>query len=143
MDNRDCCNINCNFLVRKNKLRCGKCSRRSDYRCAMCNSQVRVANKIFCDNCIKIRQQVISCDKVNSNSYQELYCIICNKTLVGQQTKYCSDCRVTPSKPYPKCLMCDSVLPKRINKVCQGGDCLRIYKNLQMIVRRGKKHITN
>ena len=133
MDSRECCNIDCPYYVRKNKIRCGKCNGKRDYRCAMCNSELRESKKIFCSNCITIRNH-----PEKSNIWVINKCKICHNRLVGNQRKYCSrKChnKYLCSQHYKICPMCFT--PKELGSALCEGDCKRMYFRLMKQMYRG------
>ena len=109
----ECSNFNCGAHTWNSHVRCANC-RRADIN--MC-----------CD-----------CDEPCSR--RALYCTSCRDNHRASTIKSFYDKR---KGGYPECQMCFKELPKRHMKRCLTGDCKRIYTNLDQVVRRGNKYITN
>ena len=140
LDNRDCCHIDCKFFVRKGKIRCGKCVGKLDYRCAMCDKGLYEAKKVFCEDCVKIRQHVRWADTYDSEAYLQKHCTECNKVLTGHQMLRCSrKCtnRHNRSLRWKICPICFT--PKEFGSALCEGDCRRNYNRLMMQVSRARR----
>lgn len=137
MDNRDCCNIDCHYYVKKNKYRCGKCNGKRDYRCAICDTDLMESKKLFCAHCLSIRYY----ERTRKSLWNEYYCDQCGKLLTGKRRKRCSkECqkKYLKSLHYKICPMCFT--PKKSGHALCEGDCKRIYLRLiQQMCRGGLK----
>jgi hypothetical protein len=151
MDNRDCCHIGCKYLVRKNKNRCGKCLGRLDYRCAICDTSVNNAKRIFCIDCLKAKEWI------NNQHENYLKCLQCNIQLTGSHRKYCNNtCWYEYSrtgrpiirnfygrikidrKPKKTCQVCGKVSYRLGRSLCE-GKCVTTYHRLSMRKHRSIK----
>ena len=119
----ECANFYCNNIPFGNRIRCGQCRRRNINNCCDCDADV--SNRaLLCNDC-RLAHREAAYEKIRGP----------RKVRVPKALVY--------PKPYPNCLMCERRLSMRRLKVCQDGDCLRIYGNLKQIVTRGRKYITN
>ena len=118
-----CSNFNCGAYAWGKRIRCANCRRADINKCCDCDTDT-TRRALLCNDC-RLGHRDATAEKISGP-----------KKVRGPKIM------VYP-RPYHNCLMCEEILPSRILKVCQGGDCLRIYKNLRMIVRRGRYNITN
>lgn len=139
MDSRDCCNIGCKFLVRKNKYRCGRCNGLRDYRCVMCDTDLMEPKKLFCESCLSIRDY----ERLHTSMWSKFYCDQCDKLLTGKHRKRCSkECqkKYQRSLHYKICPMCFTPKEGKGSALCE-GDCKRMYMRLlQQMYRGGLKN---
>tara|TARA_R110002020_G_scaffold138965_2_gene309577 strand:+ start:14757 stop:15128 length:372 start_codon:yes stop_codon:yes gene_type:complete len=117
-----CANFYCDNIPFGNRIRCANCRRSDINTCCDCDEPT-TRRAVLCNDC-RLNHIEAAYEKIRPR-----------KVRVPKALVY--------PKPYPNCLMCEKQLSMRGLKVCQGGDCIRIYSNLNQIVTRGRKYITN
>ena len=95
-------------------------------------------NRIRCANC---RRSDINtcCDCDKPTTRRAVYCKDCKMNHRDIMLKVFHESR---KADLPECCMCFQQLPNRRMIHCK-GECHRIYTNLNQIVTRGRKYITN
>lgn len=109
-----CCNWNCEGYTWNNHIRCGNCRKAGRILCVDCDSNID-----------------------SSRGRGAFYCKPCrdNHTATKLRTYF-----LRHLGEYPDCLMCGVELPSRKIYTCR-GDCHKLYKQLDFIVRKGKTKI--
>lgn len=108
-----CCNFNCGAHAWGKRIRCANCRRKDINLCCDCDAPT-TRRAFYCTSC--------------RDNHRETMLKAFHEGRAGE---------------FPECQMCFKTLPKRHMKRCLDGECKRIYTNLDQIVRRGRKYITN
>jgi len=104
----------CECMTYRGHIRCGKCRSANDNRCVDCNIDIDgrgIARAFYCHPCRDNHKAA----KLRTYFLRHL----------GE---------------YPDCLMCGVELPSRKIYTCR-GDCHKLYKQLDFIVRRGNTKV--
>jgi hypothetical protein len=108
-----CCNWNCEGHTWNDHIRCGNCRRYNISMCVDCDTEIDGRGAFYCKPCRD------------------------NHTAAKLQTYF-----LRHLGEYPDCLMCGVELPSRKIYTCR-GDCHKLYKQLDFIVRRGNTKVND
>jgi len=89
----DCCNIDCAGQSFNHRLRCSKCKKKKDYRCANCNVEVKQLHRIRCDDCIRF-YKILNYKPIHR--WNRKGCVKCQgETEHDRYHKYCTTCELS------------------------------------------------